>query len=46
MAGRKRGRPPKKPDYDRDEELNALVTTAAELFAEPYGEYSKRQRVF
>ena len=42
MAGRKRGRPPKKPDYDRDEELNALVTTAAELFAEPYDDRVER----
>ena len=38
----KRGRPPKKPDYDRDEELNALVTTAAELFAEPYDDRVER----
>ena len=42
MAGRKRGRPAKKPDYDRDEELNALVTTAAELFAEPYDDRVER----
>ena len=42
MAGRKRGRPPKKPVYDRDEELNALVTTAAELFAEPYDDRVER----
>ena len=32
----KRGRPQKKPGYDRDEELNALIATAAELFGEPY----------
>ena len=33
---RKRGRPQKKPNYDRAEEINELVTTAVELFAEPY----------
>ena len=42
MAERKRGRPPKKPDYDRDNELNALVTTAAELFADPYDDRVER----
>lgn len=32
----KRGRPQKKPGYDKDEELSAVVETAAELFGEPY----------
>lgn len=38
----KRGRPKKKPDYDKDEELNALVVTAVELFAEPYDDRIER----
>ena len=32
----KRGRPKKKPDYDRDKEIEAFQARAVELFGEPY----------
>ena len=32
----KRGRPKKKPDYDRDKEIEAFQAKAVELFGEPY----------
>ena len=32
----KRGRPKKKPDYDREKEIEAFQARAVELFVEPY----------
>lgn len=38
----KRGRPKKKPEYDRDEEITALQTKALELFGEPFDDRMER----
>ena len=35
-AKAKRGRPKKKPDYDRDKEIEAFQARTVELFGEPY----------
>lgn len=39
---RKRGRPKKKPDYDRDKEIEAFQAKAVELFGEPYDDRIER----
>lgn len=39
---RKRGRPKKKPDYDRDKEIEAFQARAVELFGEPYDDRIER----
>ena len=38
----KRGRPKKKPDYDRDKEIEAFQAKAVELFGEPYDDRIER----
>lgn len=38
----KRGRPKKKPDYDREKEIEALQARAVELFGEPYDDRIER----
>jgi len=38
----KRGRPKKKPDYDREQVIDAMVAKAAELFGEPYDDRKER----
>lgn len=38
----KRGRPKKKPDYDREKEIEAFQTRAVELFGEPYDDRIER----
>ena len=38
----KRGRPKKKPDYDRDKEIEAFQARAVELFGEPYDDRIER----
>ena len=38
----KRGRPKKKPDYDRDKEIEAFQSMAVELFGEPYDDRIER----
>ena len=42
MAGRKRGRPAKKPDYDREKEIDALEKKVVELFGEPFDDRKER----
>ena len=39
---KKRGRPKKKPDYDRDKEIEAFQARAVELFGEPYDDRIER----
>ena len=39
---RKRGRPKKKPDYDRDKEIEAFQAKAVEFFGEPYDDRIER----
>ena len=41
----KRGRPKKKPGYDRDEEIVALQTKALELFGEPFDDRIERSGI-
>lgn len=41
---RKRGRPKKKPDYDRDKEIEAFQAKAVELFGEPYDDRIERSK--
>ena len=41
----KRGRPRKKPGYDRDEEITALQMKALELFGEPFDDRMERSGV-
>lgn len=41
-AKAKRGRPKKKPDYDRDKEIEAFQARAVELFGEPYDDRIER----
>ena len=36
------GRPKKKPDYDRDKEIEAFQAKAVELFGEPYDDRIER----
>lgn len=38
----KRGRPKKKPDYDREKEIEAFQARAVELFGEPYDDRIER----
>lgn len=38
----KRGRPKKKPDYDRDKEIDALEKKVVELFGEPFDDRKER----
>lgn len=38
----KRGRPKKKPDYDREKEIEAFQSRAVELFGEPYDDRIER----
>lgn len=38
----KRGRPRKKPDYDRAEQINILLEKAVDLFGEPYDDRKER----
>ena len=38
----KRGRPKKKPDYDREKEIEAVQAMAVELFGEPYDDRIER----
>ena len=38
----KRGRPKKKPNYDRDKEIEAFQAKAVELFGEPYDDRIER----
>lgn len=38
----KRGRPKKKPDYDREKEIEAFQAMAVELFGEPYDDRIER----
>lgn len=38
----KRGRPKKKPDYDREKEIEAFQAKAVELFGEPYDDRIER----
>lgn len=38
----KRGRPKKKPDYDRDKEIEAFQARAVELFGKPYDDRIER----
>ena len=38
----KRGRPKKKPDYDREKEIEAFQARAVELFVEPYDDRIER----
>ena len=38
----KRGRPRKKPDYDRAEQINDLLEKAVELFGEPFDDRKER----
>ena len=40
----KRGRPKKKPDYDRDKEIEAFQARAVELFGEPYDDRIERSK--
>lgn len=42
IAKAKRGRPKKKPDYDREKEIEAFQTRAVELFGEPYDDRIER----
>ena len=41
-AKAKRGRPKKKPDYDREKEIEAFQAKAVELFGEPYDDRIER----
>ena len=41
---KKRGRPKKKPGYDRAEIIDELLMTAVELFAEPYDDRVTRSK--
>ena len=41
-AKAKRGRPKKKPDYDREKEIDAFQAKAVELFGEPYDDRIER----
>lgn len=41
----KRGRPKKKPDYDRDKEIEAFQAKAVELFGEPYDDRIEPQKM-
>ena len=38
----KRGRPKKKPDYDREKEIEAFQARAVELFGEPFDDRIER----
>ena len=38
----KRGRPKKKPDYDRDKEIEAFQQKVIDLFGEPYDDRVER----
>lgn len=42
IAKAKRGRPKKKPDYDREKEIDAFQAKAVELFEEPYDDRIER----
>ena len=44
IAKAKRGRPKKKPDYDRDKEIEAFQAKAVELFGEPYDDRIERSK--
>ena len=38
----KRGRPRKKPDYDRTEQIDVLLEKAVDLFGEPFDDRKER----
>lgn len=40
----KRGRPRKKPDYDRAEQINNLLDKAVDLFGEPFDDREERSK--
>ena len=41
-SGAKRGRPKKKPGYNREEQISNLINRAVELYQEPYDDRDKR----
>lgn len=40
----KRGRPRKKPDYDRTEQIDVLLEKAVDLFGEPFDDRKERSK--